>query len=276
MKFKSPGKLSYVNVKTGDTVYGGEVIAGLDTQDLAIALQQARNTFVADDAAAKKAEDDVKGHDADETFAQKETRTAAQVARDNAYDSIKAAQNALNNAVLISPISGVVTQAIKVAGQNIVTTDLIAQVVDTSSIYFDTDVDEADIGQIKIGQTAEISLDAYPNSTFKGSVEQILPQTKTISSGATVVTVRIRMTNPPAEFVNGLSGQSSITISEVKNALTIPQEALRDDDTVVEEINNRLTSKKVTTGIRSDNDVEIKNGLTEGEKVILNPPIDIK
>lgn len=272
LKFKSGGKLSYINVKAGDWVKKYQVIAGLDTRDLSIALQQAQNTLVAKDAAAKKAEDDVKSHDKDETFAQKETRTAAQVARDNAYDSVKSAERAFEDAVIVSPIEGFVTQAIQVSGQNVGSSDLIAQIVDMLSIYFDTDVDESDISNIAVGTPSEVTLDAYPKQVFKGLVDQIIPQTKTTSSGATVVTVRIILDNPELVFVNGLSGQSSIFYQASFDTLTIPQEALRDDNSVVMQVNGRLENKKVEVGISSDTDIEIKQGLLEGEKVLLNPP----
>jgi len=77
LHFKSSGKLAYINVKEGDPVKPGQVIAGLDTQDLNIQLQQAQNTLRDKQAIAQKAEDDVKDHSADESFAQKVTRTLA-------------------------------------------------------------------------------------------------------------------------------------------------------------------------------------------------------
>ena len=272
LKFKSSGKLSYINVKAGDIVTKGKVIAGLDTQELSIELQQAYNTLRDKQAAKDQAEDTVKGHDSDESFAQKVTRTTAEVAKDNAFDNVKVAQRAFQDAVLLNPIDGVVTQAIQTAGQTVSTTDLIAQIVDTSSIYFDTDIDEADISKIAVGTPTEVNLDAYPDKTFKGFVDQITPQTKTTSSGATVVTVRIIMDNPELVFVNGLSGQSQVIYQTSLNTLTIPQEGLRDDKTVVVSENNKLVEKKVETGISSDIDVEIKKGLAEGDKVLLNPP----
>lgn len=275
LKFKSGGKLSYINVKAGDWVNKYQVIAGLDTRDLAITLQQAQNTLVAKEAAAKKAEDDVKNHDKDETFTQKETRTAAQVARDNAFDSVKSAQKAFEDAVIISPIEGVVTQAIQTPNQTVGSSDLIAQIVDVSSIYFDSDIDESDISNIAVGTPVDVTLDAYPKQVFKGLVDQIIPQTKTTSSGATVVTVRIILDNPELTFVNGLSGQSSIFYQASFNTLTIPQEALREDNSVVIQTNGRLETKKVEVGISSDTDIEIKQGLSEGDKVLLNPPKDI-
>jgi len=272
LKFKSSGKLAYINVKAGDTVYAGQVIAGLDTQQLSIELQQAQNTLRDKQATIDKALDDVKNHSSDETFTQRQTRTTAEVGRDNAVDSVKAAQRAFQDAVITTPISGVVTQAIAVAGQTVSSSDLITQVVDLSAIYFDSDVDEADISKISLDQKAQISLDAYPNQTFNGVVSQIIPQTKTTSSGATVVSVRIKLDNPRLTFVNGLTGQASIILSEVKNALTLPQEAIREDNTVFIQTPQGLKGEKVETGIKSDTNIEIKKGVEENQRVLLNPP----
>lgn len=272
LKFKSGAKLAYINVKVGDEVSAGQVIAGLDTQDLVIKLQQAQNTLRDKQAAAEKAEDDVKDHSKDETFAQKATRTAAQAARDSAFDSVKEARRAFQDDTIIAPIAGLVTQAPTIVGQVVSGSDLIAQVVDTTQVYFDTDVDEADIGKISTDQKAEITLDAYEEKVFTGIVSEIIPQTKTTSSGVTVVTVRVKLDKPPSGFINGLTGQASIILSEAKNALTIPQEALREDNTVFVQENSRTHPQKVAPGISSDTEIEIKDGLSENEKVLLNPP----
>lgn len=272
LKFRISGKLSYINVKAGDTVKAYQVIAGLDTKELNIALQQAYNTFNAKDAAAKKAEDDVKNHSSDETYTQRDTRTSAQVARDNAYDSIKSAQRDFEDAVLVSPITGLVTQVNGLVGQSTSASDLVAQIVDTSELIFDTDIDEADISKIEKGQIAEITLDAYGDEIFKGSVDQILPTTKTTSSGATVITVKIKLDNKPKNFVNGLSGQATIILSEAKNVLTIPLEALKEDGTVALKQDQGFKFVKVQSGISSDTDIEIKEGLNENDTIILNPP----
>ena len=148
LHFKSSGKLSYINVKTGDKVSAGQVIAGLDTQNLSIALQQAENAYRDKQAIAQKIEDDVKDHDDDETFTQKANRTTAQAARDSAYDAVKEARRAFQDTVIVSPIDGIVTSAIEVPGQTVTASDIIAQVVDNSETYFDAEVDEADIGSV--------------------------------------------------------------------------------------------------------------------------------
>ena len=272
LHFKTSGKLAYININVGDEVFQGQVIAGLDTEDLSINLREAENTLRDKRAIVDKIHDDLKGVGASENYSQRQTRTTAEVAQDNAYEGFLTAQKALRDSVLYSPIPGIVTSALNIKGQAVSSTDTIAQVVDTSEIYFDTDIDEADIGKIKLGLPAKITLDSYPNTIYKGSIAQILPQTKTTSSGATVITIRIKLDNAPANFVNGLSGEASIILKSVKNALGIPQEALRDDNTVFVQTEKGLRPVKVTTGISSDTTVEIIKGLKENERVLLNPP----
>lgn len=272
LQFKSSGKLAYINVKTGDRVIKGQVIAGLDTQDLNIALQQAQNTLRDKQAIAEKAEDEVKDHSKDESFTQKVIRTTAQAARDSAFDSVKAAQRAFQDAVIASPINGVVTQAIEVPNQVVSTTDVIARVVDDSEIYFDGEVDEADIAAVSPGQEVEISLNTYPDQAFKGKVAQIMPDTKTTSSNVTVVIVRILMDKADIKNIPGLNGQATIIVDKVSNVLTIPIESIKNDNTVAISGPKGVISVPVTVGLKSDTDAEIKSGLSEGQQIILNPP----
>lgn len=272
LHFKTSGKLAYINVDVGGEVFQGQVIAGLDTEDLNIDLREAENTLRDKRAIVDKVHDDLKNVGASESYAQRQTRTTAEVAQDNAYEGFLSAQKALRDSVLYSPIPGVVTASLNIVGQIVSSSDVIVQVVDTSEIYFDTDIDEADIGKIKVELPAKITLDSYPDTSYKGSVAQIFPQTKTTSSGANVITVRIKLTTNPLNFVNGLGGEATIIIKSVENTLTIPQEALRDDNTVFIQTENGLRLVKVTTGISSDTDVEITKGLQEKERILLNPP----
>lgn len=273
LHFKSTGKLAYLNFKVGDKINKGDRVAGLDVQDLNIALQQAWNNLRDKQATVDKVLDDVKNSDTSETFTQKQNRTTAQVARDNAFDSVKAAQRAFQDAILYAPISGIVVKADPVPNQNVATTDTIIQIADDSQIIFATDVDEADVSKISPHQSVDVTLNAYPDQTFSGTVSEITPLTKTTSAGATVVTVKINLLKAPPNLVIGLNGQAQITTAQAKNVLTIPQEALKDDGTVLVKNNDQLQLVKVRTGIRSDNEVEITQGLTEGQEVVTNPSV---
>lgn len=274
LKFKSSGKLAYLKVKTGDKVKRGQAIAGLDTQDLSITLQQALNTLRDKQATAEKVLDDVKGHDKDETFAQKATRTTAEVARDNAYDAVRAAQRAFQDAVIIAPFTGVVTQQADLSpGQFISPSDLIAQVTNFSEKFFLADVDETDITKVAVGQKAEITLNATGDKVLTGTVSEILPQTKTTTSGATTVTVKIKTNDKEIPAISGLNGQANIIVSEAQNALTVPQESLVDERYVLVESAGGPVKREVSIGIKSDIDVEVKSGLSEDDKVVASPQI---
>lgn len=212
LKFASGGRLSYVGVNEGDRVRRGQVIARIDSQELSVSLQQAQNTLRDKQATLDKVYDDVKDHKSDESFAQKQARTTAEVAKDNAYDQIRAIESAMRNNYLYSPISGIVTQSFFKTGQFISGADIIARVVDDKKIYFDAEVDEADIGRVKVGDTAEVILNSLPDKVLKGVVEKIIPQVKTAASGATVVMARIALDNPETLFISGVNGQAEIKI----------------------------------------------------------------
>lgn len=282
LKFSKGGKLAYINVKPGDKVFAGQIVAGLDAAELNIDLQQAQNTLRDKQAALDKILDDIHlfqygnggfGNvgSSSETMTQRQLRTAAEVAKDNAADSVKNAQRAFTDVTITSPINGLVTQAVSVPGSTVGASDIIAQVVDNSQLIFETDVDETDIANVSVGQKAVVSLDAYPNKTFSGEVSEIQPQIKTTSSGANVVPVKIKLEGE-LTFINGLSGQAEIILNQQAGALIIPQEALRDDNTVVLSVNGELRPQQVVLGIKSDTMVEIKSGLKANDRVLLNPP----
>jgi HlyD family secretion protein len=282
LHFNSAGKLGSLSVKQGDKVQKGDQVASLDMQQLNINLTQAQNNLRAAQANVDKVLDDIHlsqygnggtGNigSANETETQRLSRTNAETARDSAVDSVKAAQRAFQDALLFAPLTGLVVKSNVVSGQNVTAADTIVQIVDDSQIIFAADVDESDISQIAINQPVNVSLNSYPDQTFKGFIEEISPVTKTTSSGATVVTVKINLQNPPVNFVVGLNGQADIITKEAKNTLTIPLDALQEDNTVFIKNGESVKSVSVKTGVKSDSEVQILDGLKEGDQVVKNP-----
>lgn len=270
LHFKNSGRLAYIKVSAGDKVIKGQVIAGLDTQDLTIALRQAQNTLRDKRAIVDKIKDDNKDVTS-ETYVQRQTRTTAEVAQDNAYDSVLAAQRVFQDTVIISPIAGVVTKADFLPGQNVSVTDIITQVVDFSAIVFFAEVDEADIAKVAIGQQAKITLNAYGDLVFQGKVSEILQETKTTSNGATVIIVKILLDDQSVKNIAGLNGQVNIVTQEKDNVLSIPLDALQNDNTVFVKTSQGLKRQKVEVGFKSDTEAEIIRGLKEGDQIVTNP-----
>lgn len=285
LRFLQGGKLAFINFKKNDRVEAGQTIAGLDTQSEVIALQQAENTLRAQQANVDKVLDDIHlfqyGNGGftnigspNETMTQRQTRTSAEAARDNAFDSVKAAQRNFQDAFVIAPFSGLITQTNVFPGQFVSPADTVAQVIDNSQIFFDAEVDETELNKIALGQETEISLNAFPDQTFPGIINQILPQSSITATQATVVIARV-LFKPPVNFVFGTEGQASIITAKNKNVLAIPIEALRPDNTVVIQSQTGLSAVKIKTGIRSDSDVEIKEGLSEGQTIVTDPPTEL-
>lgn len=283
LKFKSIGKITVINAGVSDRVYQGQVLANLDNTLQGINLQHAQNNLREKEATVDKVLDDIhlfqygmggfsNVGSLNETMLQRQLRTSAEVARDNAYDEVKLAQKAFEDTIIIAPASGIITEANFVVGQTVGTQDLVFKMISTSKTYFDAEVDEVDFGKVAIGQNAQVALDAFSDKKVEGSVSEIIPQVKTTSSGATIVMIRILLVNPDITFINGLSGQAAIILSESKNALTVPVEALKGEDIVVVQDGTTLKDVKIVKGIQSETDIEIKEGLKEGDKVLLNPP----
>lgn len=273
LRFQLGGRLVYLGVKEGDTVLKNQLVAALDSTQASISLQQAKNTLRDKEASLEKIYDDVKGHEKDETFVQKQTRTTAEVAKDNAYDSVRSAEKALKDTRLSSPLSGIVTKVDFVVGQNISAADVIIQVSDNRSVYFDAEVDEADVAKVTIGQKAQVTLNTYPDKVLSGKVEKIVPNVKTTSSGATAVVARVNLGTPDIIFVPGVNGQAEIITQEAKASIAAPQEALVEPHFLYVAHDGKYEKREVKAGLLSDTDVQILEGLTEGEEVVVNPEL---
>jgi HlyD family secretion protein len=143
-----------------------------------------------------------------------------------------------------APLDGVVTNLSVRAGESVVpglqnqTGTNIMTIADMSVITAEVKVDETDIVNVKVGQTAEITIDAIPNKTFTGKVTEIgdtailrstgvaASQSAISSQEAKDFKVVVALDNPPQEIRPGLSCTAKITTAIRKNALTIPIQAL--------------------------------------------------
>jgi HlyD family secretion protein len=156
-------------------------------------------------------------------------------------------QNQLAQTLYISPINGIVTSLPVTVGENVVTGiqnsagSVLFQIADMSVITAEVLVDETDIVNVKLGQPAQVSIDAIPNKTFTGKVTQIgqsavsstTGQTTTASSTSTSTNqeakdfkVVVTLENPPSNLRPGLSCTAKITTATRQNAVVIPIQAL--------------------------------------------------
>jgi RND family efflux transporter MFP subunit len=269
LSFLTSGKLAYLKVKEGDEVKAGQVIAALDLGDLQAAWNRAHYTYEAADAYAKQIEDQVKGHDSDETFAQKTTRVAAQTARDTAYDLMLSAQRAIDNALLKAPFDGVVThEDVSMPGIN-VTPNTSFTVADPETKIFRANVPAGNIDYVNVGNSVTLVIDGVIDK-LEGQVVKIFPTKVTLGNGQTVYQVDIASEGLFKSTKLDQTGKAIITTNS-ENVALIPVWVVLGGKYVWLDVNGKPTLKEITVGKIHGNEIEVTSGLLPTDKIITNP-----
>ena len=154
--------------------------------------------------------------------------TEAQVAQTEA--ALRFSQTNLNYTKIVSPVDGVVVSRNVDVGQTVAasfqTPTLFTIAQDLTKMQIDTNVDEADIGKIKVGQKVDFSVDAYPNTTLAGDVEQVRIAPITVQNVVTYDVV-IKVDNTDLKLKPGMTANVSIIVAKKAGVLRIPNAALR-------------------------------------------------
>ncbi len=139
-----------------------------------------------------------------------------------------------------------------------------------STPYVKVQTSEVDITSIQPGQKATITLDAFSDKTFVGSVDQV-DTAGTISTGVVTYNVYVTFVAPPPSIKPGMSTSVTIQIDRKDNVLSVPTSAIQSangQSTIRVLKNGKVSSIMVETGITSDTDTEITSGLSEGDMVV--------
>jgi HlyD family secretion protein len=170
----------------------------------------------------------------------------AQIAQTEA--ALKLVETNLRYTKIISPVDGVVISRNVDVGQTVAasfqTPTLFTIAQDLTKMQIDTNVDEADIGKVNVGQNVEFTVDAFPELIFKGKVWQIRNSPITVQNVVTYDVV-IQVDNSDLKLKPGMTANVSIIISTQKNVLKVPNAALRFK---IDEKEKKTTEKKVAGG----------------------------
>jgi HlyD family secretion protein len=218
--------------------------------------------------------------------------------------SLENAKANLNYCTIHSPIDGVVISRKLDVGQTVAaafnTPVLFTIANDLTKMNIDASVSESDIGQVKTGQAAEFTVDAFPDDVFQGKVVQVRKAPSTVNNVVTYDVI-IAVDNPEQKLFPGMTADVSILVAERKNVLKIPNAALRfmpPADVRVDDAGNssqtnqtpatlvtapnqrvvyvssgtpkapRLRPVRVKVGVDDGADSEILDGLQEGDAVV--------
>ena len=200
----------------------------------------------------------------------------------SAQASLDQLNEQLSYTTLVSPMDGVVlsrdvemgdaVSSILVLGS---TATLVMTLGDTTQVYVQGKVDEADIGSVYLGQPARIRVESFPNKTFNGKVTKIAPL-GVEKDNVTTFEVRVSIDNPTGELKANMTANAEVLITEHKNALTVPEQALVYDNQKNASVFVPDPKQKdgqrnipVKAGISNGSKTEILDGLKEGDTVVL-------
>lgn len=301
------GTVANVYVKNGDKVYAGQAIAKItldsdgalaNTKAWAslvssqVSYNAANNSYRSTQATLQNVYDQIKGHDSDETFEQKEMRTKAEVANDNAYDNLKTAKAnlaasglsyRLTSPTIVAANSGIIDNLTIAPGMvlsqsSTSSSNRVAVIRLKGNPIATFNVSEIDVNRVKPGQKATITLDSIPEKTFTGNVLTV-DKVGTISSGVTNYPVTISFDTDSSDILPNMAASANIIIETRSDVLIVPSSSIQtqNGETVARVLREGAeVDVPVETGLTSDTQTEIVSGLTGGDEVItgiINPTV---
>lgn len=185
-------------------------------------------------------------------------------------ESLKYWENAYKATPLIAPIDGeVIVRAVE-PGQTVTSSDAV--IVLSDRLIVKAQVDETDIGKVKLGQKAFIGLDAYPEIKAEAVVDHISYESKIVNN-VTIYEVDILPKEAPGVFRSGMSANVDIVENAKDNILVIPLEAVNEDKegrfVILKQAKGKIIRQKIELGISDEKNVEVTSGLTPEDTIIV-------
>lgn len=192
-------------------------------------------------------------------------------ARARGPEDFKYWQDVYKSTPLLSPIDGEVIVSTDEPGQIITSADAVLVISD--KLIVQAQVDETDVGRVRVGQEARIGLDAYPDIKVHGKVDHIYYESKIVNN-VTIYQVDIIPETVPSVFRSGMSATVNIVEKSRENVLTIPIEAIRRVKdgafvTIRKGFGQKNIERKIELGAADDKNVEVISGLVPDDIVII-------
>lgn len=248
VKAKSSGQIVAMPVETGTLVKAGDLLVQLDTRDTRNSYAQAkadldaariklRVSKTARDRAAQLFKERIITSAENEAAEVDYANSQATVLRNRAALDLRA--QGVEEATVRAPVSGTVIEKPVALGQVIASGTgtagggtTILKMADLTKVRVRTLVNETDIGKVRSGLPATVTVDAFPDRPFNGVVEKIEPQA-IIQQSVTMFPVLVSIDNVGGLLMPGMNGEVSIETERRENALAVPNDAVRSANEIV-------------------------------------------
>jgi HlyD family secretion protein len=277
-----PAKIIRLPVEEGDLVKRGQLLVQLDDTEYRAATNQAKAQLASAKASLEQAQlvyerkkelFEKKLSSKEQYDMAKTDLDLAKARHEQAVASLDQAKYNLSKTTITSPMNGIVTSLNAEVGEIVMIGTMnnpgtvIMAVSDMSEIEAEVEVDETDIAEVKLGQEAEIEIDAYPDTVFKGEVTEIGHSARISGLGTqdqvTNFLVKVKLLDEVPRIRPGMSASVDITTNSRVDALNVPIQAV----VMREEKSDTLTAKeKEKEGALASANTLPKKGNKKGKK----------
>jgi macrolide-specific efflux system membrane fusion protein len=193
-------------------------------------------------------------------------------ARAQGTEAVKYWEEVYKPTPLISPIAGEIIVSTNEPGQTVTAADIV--IVLSDHLIVQAQVDETDIGKVKLGQETVVTLDAYPKIKVNGKVDHIFYESKLVNN-VNIYQVDIFPETVPAVFRSGMTATVNIVENTKDNALLIPTEAVKHNKSGAYVLMSAAPGEKpvernIETGISDEKNTEVVSGLSESDKILIS------
>lgn len=271
-----------ISVRRGERVKKGQLLARLDTADVAAKLREKQSNLDSARSALNLAQIN---REKAETLLQRgvKSQTAMDEA-ENAWRTARAnvaaleqqltmARKALGDAAIYAPIDGLVGDRLVNPGERVAVDAKLFAIADLDTMEVEAMVPARDVPQLKIGQKVSLRVEGFGDRVFTGQIDRINP---TAQSGSRSIPVFILLANPDHVLRGGMFGSGEAVLAEVAQVVAIPQEALRQENgtPIVYVLKDKQVQRRVVTVAISgtaEGRIGIASGLEAGETVVVTP-----
>lgn len=171
--------------------------------------------------------------------------------------------------LLRAPASGVVVEKHAQAGARVIPGNPLYHIADLSSVWVEAEVFEKDLSLVERGQSARVSLEAYPGESFPGRVTYVYP---TVSMESRTARVRLEIPNPDGRLKPGMYATVRLRAPAAGPSVTVPRSAVLNTGersvVFVRSSDDALVPREVRTGLTSGDRIVVVEGLEAGETVV--------
>ena len=242
VKSKASGEVLELHVETGDSVTAGDLLVRIDPRTVRNRLAQAEAELKAAQSRQSISASQMKRAESlvtQGTFTEADYELAA-LELANAEAQVVSARVAVENARIAvddteirAPVSGTIIekpvergQVISSPTQDVGGGTLLLKMADLGAVQVRALIDETDIGKVRAGMNATVTVAAYPNQPFPGQVQKIEPQA-VVEQNVTMFAVIISIQNPEGLLLPGMNAEVDVSIARREDVMTIPVMALR-------------------------------------------------